>query len=102
MAGPIQTAIGSMLNTVSGALAIGKKLSNDERQASEKASAEAKAKAAQAQQRPADNNRFQPRDGQQNNRFGDRNQQGQQGGFNRDNNRGPRRERKDRPEGGNR
>ena len=30
MAGPIQTAIGSMLNTVSGGLAIGKKLSNDE------------------------------------------------------------------------
>ena len=36
MAGPIQTAIGSMLNTVSGALAIGKKMSNDERQADEK------------------------------------------------------------------
>ena len=43
MAGPIQTSIGNMLNTVSGALAIGKKLSNDERQASEKAAKESKA-----------------------------------------------------------
>lgn len=43
MAGPIQTAIGSMLNTVSGGLAIGKKLSNDERQANEKAAKEAQA-----------------------------------------------------------
>ena len=43
MAGPIQTAIGSMINTVSGALAVGKKLSNDERQANEKKAKEAKA-----------------------------------------------------------
>ena len=43
MAGPIQTAIGSMLNTVSGALAIGKKMSNDERQADEKKAKEAEA-----------------------------------------------------------
>ena len=43
MAGPIQTAIGSMLNTATGALAIGKKLSDDERQASEKAAKEAEA-----------------------------------------------------------
>lgn len=43
MAGPIQTAIGSMLNTATGALAIGKKLSDDERQASEKAAKESEA-----------------------------------------------------------
>ena len=43
MAGPIQTAIGSMLNTVSGAIAIGKKMSNDERQANEKKAEEAAA-----------------------------------------------------------
>lgn len=47
MAGPIQTAIGSMLNTATGALAIGKKLSDDERQASEKAAKEAKAAEAE-------------------------------------------------------
>ena len=51
MAGPIQTAIGSMLNTVSGAIAVGKKLSNDERQAGEKADKEAKA--AEAEQAKA-------------------------------------------------
>lgn len=51
MAGPIQTAIGSMLNTAAGALAVGKKLSNDERQAGEKADKEAKA--AEAEQAKA-------------------------------------------------
>ena len=54
MAGPIQTAIGSMLNTATGALAIGKKLSDDERQASEKAAKEAEAtKAAEAKEAEA-------------------------------------------------
>lgn len=49
MAGPIQTAIGSLINTTAGAVAIGKKLSDDERQAGEKADKEAKAaKAEQA------------------------------------------------------
>ena len=55
MAGPIQTAIGSMLNTATGALAIGKKLSDDERQASEKAAKEAEAaKAAEAKEAEAE------------------------------------------------
>ena len=54
MAGPIQTAIGSMLNTATGALAIGKKLSDDERQAGEKAAKEAEAaKAAEAKEAEA-------------------------------------------------
>ena len=48
MAGPIQTAIGSLINTSAGALAIGKKISDDERQAGEKAAKEAKAAKAEA------------------------------------------------------
>ena len=55
MAGPIQTAIGSMLNTATGALAIGKKLSDDERQASEKAAKESEAaKKAEAEKAEAE------------------------------------------------
>ena len=48
MAGPIQTAIGSLINTSAGALAIGKKISDDERKAGEKTAKEAKAAKAEA------------------------------------------------------
>ena len=40
MAGPIQTAIGNMLNTATGALAIGKKLSDDKKKSETKADIE--------------------------------------------------------------
>ena len=40
MAGPIQTAIGNMLNTATGALAIGKKLSDDKEKSEAKAAEE--------------------------------------------------------------
>ena len=43
MAGPIQKAMSEVVNLASGIAVAGKKLSEDERQASEKASAEAKA-----------------------------------------------------------
>ena len=42
MAGPIQTAIGNMLNTATGALAIGKKLSDDKEKSEAKAAEEIK------------------------------------------------------------
>ena len=44
MAGPIQRAMSEAVGTASAIVAVGKKLNDDERQASEKASAEAKAK----------------------------------------------------------
>ena len=44
MAGPIQRAMSEAVGTASAIAVVGKKLHEDERQASEKASAEAKAK----------------------------------------------------------